>query len=80
MLIPPQSEAYVLQAIQMALLPSMIYHKMQDVFGKYEEGKLKGQKEWKMTKGKMKKALDGEYSGKLFHFKPFQGLQVSKGL
>ena len=80
MLIPPQSEVNVLQAIQMALLPSNVYHKLQDVFAKYEEGKLKGQKEWKMTKGKIKKPLDGEYSGKPFHFKPYQGLQVSKGL
>lgn len=63
----------------MALLPSNIYHKMQAVFAKYEEGKLKGQKERKMTQANIKKALDGQYSCKLYHFKPFQGLQVSKG-
>ncbi len=77
LLLIPQSESYILQAIQMALLPSSIYHKMQEVFTQYEEGKLKGQKQRKMTNANMKKALDGHFSPKLYHFKPFQGLQVS---
>ena len=40
------------QAIQMALQPATIYHKMQEVFAKYEDGKLKGQKE-RFMKGVM---------------------------
>ena len=71
-----QSESYVLQAIQMALLPAQTYHKMQQVFGMYEEGKLKGQKQRKMSQTNIRKALDGQFSPKLYHFKPFQGLQV----
>ncbi len=43
----------------------------------HEEGKLKGQKQRKMTQANMKKASDGQFSAKLFHFKPFQGLEVS---
>ena len=72
-----QSESYVLQAIQMALLPAHTYHKMQRVFSMYEEGKLKGQKRRKMSQANVRKALDGQFSPKLYHFKPFQGLQVS---
>lgn len=72
-----QSESYVLQAIQMALLPAQTYLKMQRVFSMYEEGKLKGQKQRKMSQANIRKALDGQFSPKLYHFKPFQGLQVS---
>lgn len=72
-----QSESYVLQAIQMALLPAQTYLKMQRVFSMYEEGKLKGQKQRKMSQPNIRKALDGQFSPKLYHFKPFQGLQVS---
>lgn len=61
----------------MALQPSVIYHKMQDVFGKYEDGKLKGQKE-RLIKGTMlQKALEGKLAPKLPQFKIFQGLDVS---
>ena len=77
LLLLSQSESYILQAIQMALLPTIIYHKMQQVFSLFEEGKLKGQKERKNTHANRKRALEGQYSAKLFHFKPFQGLNVS---
>ena len=36
-------------AIQMALQPSAVYHKMQSVFQCYESGILKGQKKRQMT-------------------------------
>ena len=64
------------QAIQMAVQRACIYHKMQDVFRLFEEGKLKGQKmrEMKVT---LKKALEGKLAPKLQHFKIFQGLDVS---
>ena len=38
-----------MQAIQLAMLPVQTYHKMQQVFSMYEEGKLKGQKQRKMS-------------------------------
>ena len=69
----------MLQAIQLAMLPAQTYHKMQQVFSMYEEGKLKGQKQHKMSQANIRKALDGQFSLKLYHFKPFQGLQVSLG-
>ena len=72
-----QSESYVLQAIQMALLPAQTYLKMQRVFSMYEEGKLKGQKQRKMSQANIRKVLDGKFSQKLYHFKPFKDLQVS---
>lgn len=65
------------QAIQMALQPSFIYHKMQDVFTKYEEGKLKGQKERFMKGVMLQKAIEGKLTAKLPQFKIFQGLSVS---
>ena len=64
------------QAIQMALLPATVYHKMQTVFARYEEGKLKGQKLRKMTGITLQKALEGKLAPKLSQFKMFQGLQV----
>lgn len=64
------------QAIQMALLPAPIYHKMQSVFTLYEEGKLNGQKAWQMTGLTLQKALEGKLAPKLSQFKAFQGLQV----
>ena len=64
------------QAIQMALLPARIYHKMQRVFNLYEEGKLKGQKKRHMTGLTLRKALEGQLAPKLSQFKMFQGLQV----
>lgn len=67
------------QAIQMALQPATIYHKMQEVFAKYEDGKLKGQKERFMKGAMLQKALDGKLAAKLPQFKIFQGLSVSIG-
>lgn len=67
------------QAIQMALQPATIYHKMQDVFVKYEEGKLKGQKERSMKGPILQKAIEGKLAAKLPQFKIFQGLSVSVG-
>lgn len=67
------------QAIQMALQPATIYHKMQDVFVKYEEGKLKGQKERSMKGHILQKAIEGKLAAKLPQFKIFQGLSVSVG-
>lgn len=64
------------QAIQMALLPAPIYHKMQEVFSRYEEGKLKGQRARQMTGCTLRKALEGKLAPKLSQFKMFQGLQV----
>lgn len=64
------------QAIQMALLPAAIYHKMQSVFSHFEEGKLKGQKPRQMTGITLQKALEGKLAPKLSQFKVFQGLQV----
>ncbi len=64
------------QAIQMALLHGNIYHKMQEVFTKFEEGKLKGQKNRKMEGVTLQKALEGKLAPKLQHFKIFQGLEV----
>lgn len=65
------------QAIQMALQPALIYHKMQEVFTKFEEGKLKGQKERRMKGVMLQKALEGKLAAKLPQFKMFQGLSVS---
>ena len=66
------------QAIQMALLPPRIYHKMQAVFKRYEEGTLKGQKEHVMEGLTLQKALEGKLAPKLFQFKVFQGLSVRR--
>lgn len=71
-----QSAAMVEQAIQMALQPSHVYHKMQMVFLKYEEGKLKGQKVRELKGLSLQKALEGRYAAKLPQFKVFQGLKV----
>jgi hypothetical protein len=65
------------QAIQMALLPASIYHKMQAVFERYEGGKLKGQRERVMKGATLQKALEGKLAPKLPQFKIFQGLDVS---
>ena len=46
------------QAIQMALLPAATYHKIQPVFSRFEEGKLKGQKPRQMTSITLQKALE----------------------
>ena len=71
-----QSQAMIEQAIQMALLRGNIYSKMQDVFLKYEEGTLKGQKPRIMEGVTLQKALEGKLAPKLQHFKIFQGLEV----
>ena len=60
----------------MALQPAEIYHKMKRVFEEMERGKLKGQTEHILTITNASKALSGQYSAKLNHFKPFQGLKV----
>jgi hypothetical protein len=65
------------QAIQMAVQPAAIYHKMQKVFTHYEEGKIKGQKPRQMIGVTLQKALEGKLAPKLSHFKVFQGLKVS---
>ena len=62
----------------MALLPACTHHNMQLVFNMHEEGKLKGGKKSKMSQTNIRKALDGQFSSKLYHFKPFQCLQVSR--
>ena len=64
------------QAIQMALMRSDFYHKLQRVFVMFEEGKLKGQRVRQMTGVTLQKALEGKLAPKLQHFKVFQGLQV----
>lgn len=64
------------QGIQMALQPSLIYHRMQQVFSLYEEGKLKGQKKHDMKGVTLQKALEGRLAPKLPQFKMFQGLKV----
>lgn len=64
------------QAIQMALQPPHVYHKMQAVFSKYEEGTLKGQRPRELKGLSLQKALEGRYAPKLTQFKVFQGLKV----
>ena len=64
------------QAIQMALQSCSIYHKMQQVFLKYEEGSLKGQKSRELKGVTQQKALEGRFAAKLTQFKVFQGLKV----
>ena len=64
------------QAIQMALQPCSIYHKMQQVFLQYEEGTLKGQKSRELKGLTLQKALEGRFAAKLTQFKVFQGLKV----
>ena len=66
------------QAIQMALQEAGIYHKMQNVFSLFEEGKLRGQKAVMMKGAMLQKALEGKLAPKLHHFKVFQGLDVIK--
>lgn len=62
----------------MALQPPQVYHRMQEVFTMFEDGKLKGQK-LRSHQSEMgrKKALQGHCSAKAHHFKAFQGLQVA---
>lgn len=64
-------------ALQMALQQSKVYHKMQEVFLLFEEGKLKGQQELKLSGAGLQKALQGKNCEKLYHFKMFQGLTVN---
>lgn len=64
------------QAIQMALQPASIYHKMQKVFIMYEEGKLKGQRLQVMKGAMLQRAMEGKLAAKLPQFKLFQGLDV----
>jgi len=60
----------------MALQSSEVYHLLQKVFSKFEQGHLKGQQEHKLKATGLQKALQGKYSAKLQHFKMFQGLKV----
>ena len=64
------------QAIQMALQPPAIYHKMQAVFAMYEEGTLKDQKKRVMSGSTLQMAIEGKLAPKLPQFKIFQGLKV----
>lgn len=64
------------QAIQMALQPPGIYHKMQTVFKMYEEGTLKDQKKRVMNGTTLQMAIEGKLAPKLPQFKVFQGLKV----
>ena len=64
------------QAIQMALQPSQVYHKMQAVFQHFEDGTLKGQKKRQMMGITLQKAIEGKFAAKLPQFKIFQGLKV----
>lgn len=61
----------------MALLPPIIYHKMQEVFKRYENGALKGQKVRVMEGLTLQKAIEGKLAPKLHQFKVFQGLKVN---
>ena len=61
----------------MALLPPIVYRKMQSVFTMYEKGELKGQKPRRMEGVTLQKALEGKLAAKLPQFKIFQGLDVS---
>lgn len=72
-----QSVSIVEQAMQMAMQTSSAYCKMQEVFRRYEECDLKGQKPRKMTNTNVQKALQGKFAAKLHHFKIFQGLMVN---
>ena len=60
----------------MALQPAAIYHLMQKVYTLFEQGKLKGQQETKLSGAGLQKALQGKNCAKLYHFKMFQGLEV----
>ena len=71
-----QSESYVNQAIQMALQPATVYHRMEEAFQMMEKGQLKGQQGRDITLSNTSKALSGQFSAKLSHLKPFQGLKV----
>ena len=65
------------QAIQMALQPSHVYHKMQLGFHRYEAGTLKDQKPREMKGLTLLRALEGKFAPKLTQFKVFQGLKVN---
>ena len=49
------------QAMQMALQPSPVYSKMQEVFTLFEGGNLKGQKAREMTGMNLQKVLKGGF-------------------
>lgn len=49
----------------MALQSSEVYHLLQKVFSKFEQGHLKGQQEHKLKGTGLQKALQGKYSAKL---------------
>lgn len=72
-----QSKAYVDTAMQMAVQCPSVYHKMQEFFEMYENGELLKQKKRSLlTEVGRKKAMQGQFSAKMQHFKMFQGLQV----
>ena len=60
----------------MAWQPSPIFHKMKEVFTRFEDGKLKGQKPTKDSRQSLQKLMEGKYSAKLGHYKTFQGLPI----
>ena len=68
------------QAIQVAIQPLLLYHKMQWVFLLHENGQLKGEKPRLMKGGATQKGMDRKFAAKLTHFKLFQGLQVCRKL
>ena len=49
---------------------------MQRVFELYENHQLKGQRKLRMDDVTLQKMMEGQFSAKLFQFKPFQGLKV----
>ena len=65
LVIPIQSQLMVEQAIQMAIQPSPVYHKMQMAFSMYEDGQLKGQKSREMKGVAIQKGMEGKFSAKL---------------
>ena len=60
----------------MAQQPTQIYDKMQRVFDLYENHQLKGQQKPRMDDVTLQKMMEGQFSAKLFQFKPFHGLKV----
>ena len=63
-------------AIQMALQPTEVYDRMQNVFELFENHQLKGQRKPRRDDVTFQKMMEGQYSAKLYQFKPFQGLKV----
>ena len=69
-----QTPSIVDTAIQMAVQPSSIYHKVQGLFAMIEEGNIKKTRELKGRN--LLRAIEGKLSANSGHFKMFQGLSV----